>query len=483
MIEGAFMFVRVEINTPGHASRERKCEGPQISLGRDPAAHLTFDSKDSSAVSWQHARIDLSSAGASITDLNSSNGTFVNGQQLKGTKPIKAGDIIALGQTGPKIRVVEIGAPDSAVVAKTVMEKMLPQGMLTPPVGTKPLNVSVEMARPTNKRKQYPVGGIVLGLVALGVVVAAGLVVFSSQKKDEKKDDTVAEKPKDDQAKLDPAKGDAAQKSEGKKTPEDPKNEGKKVDGKTPEPPKPPKIDFDPTKPPLPPPASTGAEIYKRTLQSIGWVNVPRQFPLMSTGTGALVDAENRLFLTAYHVVEGATEARIFFPKFDAEGQPISVRNFYLDREKPVIGDIIVADAKRDLAVLKLRSVPPGVLPLTVAPKSIGVAHRVFTVGNPGASSVLWVYTEGTVRQIAFKKLRMDNKQDVEAWIVEAQFPINQGDSGGPVVNDRNELVGVNSSHSPKAQLMSNCVDIREIQVVLDQARRIPAPPGINRLP
>ncbi|MEI7687903.1 MAG: serine protease, partial [Planctomycetota bacterium] len=246
-------------------------------------------------------------------------------------------------------------------------------------------------------------------------------------------------------------------------------------------PPPPPKVDLEPTKPAPPPPASTGAEVYARTLQSIGWVNVPRQFPLMSTGTGALVDVERRLFLTAYHVIEGATEARVFFPRFDAEGQPISVRDHYLSREKPIIGDVIVADAKRDLAVLRLRSSPPQTLALSVAAKSIGVAHKVFTVGNPGASSVLWVYTEGSVRQIAFKKFRMDNKQDVEAWIVEAQFPINQGDSGGPVVNDRNELVGVNCSLTSKAQLMSNCVDVREIHAVLEQARR--APPPLNKLP
>lgn len=465
------MFLRVEITAAGQDGRQLKVDGPVIALGRDPASQLPFDGNTSLAVSWRHARIDLAKSGATLTDLGSSNGTFLNGQQVKGTNPLRTGDVVSLGQTGPKVRVVEIATAPAA--PKTVLEKMLPQGMLTPPVGTKPLNVSAEMPRSPFKRKRAPMGAFLLACVAVAALAIAGLVVFSSQKKDDK----VAENSTEDKTKVD---AERKPKEAPKEIVDDKKPEPAK-DDPTPKPPPPPKVDLEPTKPAPPPPASTGAEVYARTLQSIGWVNVPRQFPLISTGTGALVDVERRLFLTAYHVIEGATEARVFFPRFDAEGQPISVRDHYLSREKPIIGDVIVADAKRDLAVLRLRSSPPQTLALSVAAKSIGVAHKVFTVGNPGASSVLWVYTEGSVRQIAFKKFRMDNKQDVEAWIVEAQFPINQGDSGGPVVNDRNELVGVNCSLTSKAQLMSNCVDVREIHAVLEQAKR--APPPLNKLP
>ena len=103
-----------------------------------------------------------------------------------------------------------------------------------------------------------------------------------------------------------------------------------------------------------------------------------------------------------------------------------------------------------------------------------------YTVGNPGVSSALWVYTEGSVRQVVFRKFRLNTKQDMEAWIAEAQFPINPGDSGGPVVNDRSEIVGVNCSRKDLnvASLMSNFIELREIQVVLEQARRYPMTPA-----
>jgi len=111
------------------------------------------------------------------------------------------------------------------------------------------------------------------------------------------------------------------------------------------------------------------AEIYRKTLQSTGWVTVPKNSLFMATGTGALIDAERRLFLTAYHVIEEATEAKIYFPRNDADGRPIAVRNHYLDNERPVIGDVVARDTKRDLVILRLRSLPESVTVLPLAAK------------------------------------------------------------------------------------------------------------------
>lgn len=479
------MFVRVEITAPGQAAQIRQLDGPTIALGRDPSSHLVFDSTLYSAVSWQHARIELSPGGASITDLGSSNGTYVNGVQVIGTKLIQKGDVVGLGQTGPKLRMVEIaGADRPPAPPRTVAEKMLPHGMLTPPVSNAPLNVSSDSLRPATRRRRLPLGAIAIGLVAIGAVATAGYIVLTNQmKSDDKKSAPIevvkgpdpSTDPKPVVPPPDPEPPAVVPKIEPKIQPKDDSKKALtpgKESPPDPEPPVPKPLIVDPM-----PGPSTGAEIYRRTLQSTGWVTAQRSPLLTATGTGSLVDQENRLFLTAYHVVEGVREAKIFFPKFDDEKRPISDRGHYLRNETPVLGEVILADAKRDLAVLRLQSIPEGVVELPLAPKGIEVAHRVFTVGNPGVSSALWVYTEGTVRQVVFKKFRMDNRQDVEAWMVEAQFPINQGDSGGPVLNDRNQLVGVNCSLNAKAQLMSNCVDLREIRIVLDRARRDPMPP------
>ena len=49
--------------------------------------------------------------------------------------------------------------------------------------------------------------------------------------------------------------------------------------------------------------------------------------------------------------------------------------------------------------------------------------------------------------------MNFENGQTVEAMFLETQKPVNPGDSGGPTVNDRGELVAVVSSGNPKADL------------------------------
>jgi len=51
------------------------------------------------SVSGQHARLAvMAGGGATITDLGSSNGTTVNGAKVKGSQPVRSGDMIGVGE-------------------------------------------------------------------------------------------------------------------------------------------------------------------------------------------------------------------------------------------------------------------------------------------------------------------------------------------------------------------------------------------------
>jgi DNA-binding winged helix-turn-helix (wHTH) protein len=63
-------------------------------LGREPEAAVRIDS---SCISRRHARIVVSATGASIEDLGSKNGTFVNGARVCGVQPLSDRDEIDLG--------------------------------------------------------------------------------------------------------------------------------------------------------------------------------------------------------------------------------------------------------------------------------------------------------------------------------------------------------------------------------------------------
>jgi S1-C subfamily serine protease len=136
-------------------------------------------------------------------------------------------------------------------------------------------------------------------------------------------------------------------------------------------------------------------------------------------GTGFFVGPDG-LALTSYHVVEGA------------------------DRIGCRTGDGIVHDAtiarmsqQNDLALLRVNFRPAHYLGFA-PPGSLHLGERVFTIGY-GAPTYLGVnearFTEGTI-----SALSGPNAED--AWI-QITVPIQPGNSGGPVVNEAGQVVGI----------------------------------------
>ena len=66
----------------------------EMVLGRDPTCDLRIDSP---RVSRRHARIRVSSSGASIEDLGSKKGTTVRGERIEGEVALRDGDEIVVG--------------------------------------------------------------------------------------------------------------------------------------------------------------------------------------------------------------------------------------------------------------------------------------------------------------------------------------------------------------------------------------------------
>ncbi|MBO6577052.1 MAG: FHA domain-containing protein [Rhodothermales bacterium] len=86
-------------------------------LGRDPSCDVVFDPNRDSAASARHAEIRVRGGQHWIRDLGSTNGTFVNGRRVE-EKQLRSGDVIEFGQGGPTAR-VSSGA--ASAVAETVV--------------------------------------------------------------------------------------------------------------------------------------------------------------------------------------------------------------------------------------------------------------------------------------------------------------------------------------------------------------------------
>jgi S1-C subfamily serine protease len=77
----------------------------EITLGRDPKSTVPFDPQRDDAVSRRHAVIRIKNDKElyfRIADLNSSNGTMLNGERIGGEVELLPDDVIELGTGGPK---------------------------------------------------------------------------------------------------------------------------------------------------------------------------------------------------------------------------------------------------------------------------------------------------------------------------------------------------------------------------------------------
>lgn len=206
--------------------------------------------------------------------------------------------------------------------------------------------------------------------------------------------------------------------------------------------------------------------VYQTALKSTVWV-LAKTGGETSSGTGVLVDSEKKLVITNFHVVGEARAAVIFFPDFKNE-KADNTRKHYLDNVKTlgIRGRVLSVDRKRDLALVELDRLPEGATAVPMASESAGPGENVESIGNPGTSDALWVYTSGTVRSVYQKTFRTGAGEH-DFKVVETQAPINSGDSGGPVLNNKGELVAIAQAIAPNARLVSYSVDIAEVKTFL----------------
>jgi S1-C subfamily serine protease len=226
---------------------------------------------------------------------------------------------------------------------------------------------------------------------------------------------------------------------------------------------------------PAPTVVDAGVNVYRNTLRSTVWIHSDRGRGVLATGSGSLVDKGRRLILTNYHVVGDVKKVTVFFPEFGADKKAIPERKYYRDRiEKLGIpGEVVEIDKEGDLALIRIDRVPDGVPELPLAAASPDPGQSVHSIGNPGKSGALWVYTPGKVRQVYNKKwqAKLDEKTTLhfQAKVIETDSPTNPGDSGGPLVNDKGELVGVTQGGALDAQALSIFVDLSEVKRLLNR--------------
>jgi serine protease Do len=169
-----------------------------------------------------------------------------------------------------------------------------------------------------------------------------------------------------------------------------------------------------------------------------------REGPSRGTGTGFLIDPEGHI-LTSHHVVALADRLTVRL----ASGRSLSARR-------------VGSDPDSDVALLKVDSPTP--LPFVSLGDSdaLRVGEWVVAVGNPLA----YEHTV-TVGIVSFIGRKLFNSS-LDRYI-QTDAAIHFGNSGGPLVDVRGEVIGINSAISSRSPNIGFAVPINQARAVLPQ--------------
>lgn len=102
--------------------------GPVVRIGRDPSIEMHIPESHSRGISWRHADIQLHSAGATLTDQGSSNGTFLQGSleklQPQVAVPVQLGSVFLLNKL--VCRIVSLDLQSESVPATNLTPSQKP---------------------------------------------------------------------------------------------------------------------------------------------------------------------------------------------------------------------------------------------------------------------------------------------------------------------------------------------------------------------
>lgn len=192
----------------------------------------------------------------------------------------------------------------------------------------------------------------------------------------------------------------------------------------------------------------TAEEIYEKISPAVLTLEVENAQKEKFVGS-AFLTSRPGLAVTAWHVVHDAQKIQARFPG---------------DRSVKVLG-LLAKDEAHDLAIIEIDSkIQPQ---LTLAAEKPRVGAKVYVIGTP--QGLDFSLAEGLISQV--REL---------GGICQYQLscPISPGNSGGPVVNDRGEIVGMVSWRKPDAQNVSFAIPSFEVTRLLAGQAKTPVPVG-----
>ena len=206
---------------------------------------------------------------------------------------------------------------------------------------------------------------------------------------------------------------------------------------------------------------ATEIAVYKKAAPATVLVATDRNL-----GSGAVIGPAGDV-LTNWHVVRDARRLTVFFkPEQGAD----------MRRDLAFAATVVKTDPVADLALLRLTNPPGSLVALALGdPAAAQVGENVHAIGHPDGEA--WTYTTGIVSQIRPDyRWRGEDGAPHQATVIQTQTALNPGNSGGPLLNDRGELLGVNTFRKG-GEGLNFAVAADAIEAFLAEPAASPPPP------
>ena len=142
--------------------------GDEVILGREEGIDVSIRDPE---VSRRHSRIMWQSGGYYVEDLNSTNGTFLNGALVTSPQPLRSGDTIGVGQTVLVFQAETVAVPEQHTAR-------------APYPAAQPPPMPAPQERRTNRCLIVGCGCLVLLLVSVVILLGVMYLVFPQELED-----------------------------------------------------------------------------------------------------------------------------------------------------------------------------------------------------------------------------------------------------------------------------------------------------------
>ena len=198
---------------------------------------------------------------------------------------------------------------------------------------------------------------------------------------------------------------------------------------------------------------NVGIMIYGKTQSFISGTSSS----LVGEGSGIVmaVDKTNTYtyILTCAHVISDAASNGYTITVQDADGNTYD-------------GIMVGCDAKTDIGVIKIAATG---LPVAQFGDSSALkkGQKVYAIGNPGGMEFFGSFTDGMVSSI---DRPISSESGYEMKCIQHTTPINSGNSGGALLNEFGQVIGINSSKivSTGYEGMAFAIPISDAKPIID---------------